>query len=597
MPQEFSRTARLFTALAGFMVLAACGGGGGSIDTGNPGGGNPPPGGGTNITISGRITFDRLQFQPTVGQGLNAANPVESPAREVVVEAVANGSTVASTTTDANGDYSFSVPANTNMSIRARARMEKTGAAPTWSFTIRNNTNSDAVYALQGDTFNSGAVNLTRNLRATSGWGGTSYTGTRAAAPFAILDTVYRTKQLILGAAPAAQFPELNLYWSDQNRPDDGSVTWRFCPDTGDIGTSFYFRDPSGTATDDCTQATPLPAGIYILGAFATNGDTDEFDQHVIAHEFGHYFEDRFSRSDSIGGQHGGGDQLDLRVAFGEGWGNAFGAMALGDPQYRDSSRGISQDGGFNLESDDGAPEGWFSEFSVGEILWDIFDTAAEPGDTVTLGFAPIYSVMAGPQVDTDALTSIFSFASALRSANGSSSGAIQNLLDNEDINGTGAFGTSETNGGTDPGFANAGVYRDIFVGTPIPEICTTSSASGNDGNKLGNRRFLRFQKNTAGSVNILATGVTGSLLGSGMAEDPDILVHVRGIPQSFGTGNDGLPIGQSGESRRESMTVVLAAGTYVLEVYDFQTIDPEVRPQDRPTTPRCMTLSISGTP
>ena len=65
--------------------------------------------------------------------------------------------------------------------------------------------------------------------------------------------------------------------------------------------------------------------------------DTDEFDQHVIAHEFGHYIENSFSRADNIGGAHGRGDKLDIRVAFGEGFGYAFSAIVLGDPVARDS--------------------------------------------------------------------------------------------------------------------------------------------------------------------------------------------------------------------------------------------------------------------
>lgn len=593
MPQEFLRLARLFTTLAGFTVLAACGGGGdGSIDTGNPGGnppgGNPPPGG-TNITVSGRVTFDRVPFRPTPGQGLNAASPVESPAREVRVEAVSNGSTLTATTTDASGNYSLSVPANTSMSIRVRAQMQRTGSAPTWNFIVRDNTRSDAVYTLDGASFNSGSANLTRDLHAPN-----NYSGERAAAPFAILDTVYGTKQLILGAAPTAVFPELNLYWSDTNRNDvDQNGNPILCPDDGAIVTSFY---ASGGGLDDCTQqGQPLPEGIYILGDYANgSGDTDEFDQHVIAHEFGHYFEDRFSRSDSIGGEHGIADRLDLRVAFGEGWGNAFGAMSLNDPVYRDSA--ADQDFGFNLETGSGsAPEGWYSETSVGKILWDIFDTTSESGDTVTLGFTPIYDVMVGPQVNTDAFTSIFSFATALRSANGSSSNAIGNLLSGENINGQGDFGTGETNSGTDAGFT--AVYTDIAVGTPVTGLCTTSNASGNDGNKLGNRRFLRFVKSTAGSVTIQATGVgSGTVTGAGLAEDPDILVHRRGVTQDFGM-NNGLPIGQSDAVRQESMTVTLAAGTYVLEVYDYEVIDPTVPANQRPSTPRCMSLSISGSP
>lgn len=573
MPQEFARLARLLATLAGFTVLAACGGGGGSLG-GSGGGGGGGGGGGSTVTVSGKITFDRLPFRTTANGGLNGATPIESPARQVVVEAVSGSSAVATTTTDANGDYSMSVPANTNISIRARARMLKTGSAPTWSFTVRNNANSDAIYALQGDSFNSGSTNLTRNLRATSGWGGSSYTGTRAAAPFAILDTVYRTKELILGAAPSAAFPELNLYWSIENR----SSVSQFCPDDGDIGTSFYFRDPSGTVTDDCDTPARLPDGIYILGDYANgNGDTDEFDAHVIAHEFGHYFEDRFSRSDSIGGEHGSGDRLDLRVAFGEGWGNAFGAMSLGDPQYRDSSSGISQDFGFNLETGSTLNQGWYSEASVGEILWDVFDTTAESGDSVTLGFAPIFAVMTGAQVETDALTSIFSFATALRAQNGGSASSINALLSRENIDGTDAFGAGESHNGGDS--RALPVYDDIALNTPKTGVCSSSVAGSTDGNKLGNRRFLRFVNNTSRLVTITAQGAA-SVAGTIAATDPDILVFRRG------------QIVLAGESATAGLETIsqqqLAAGTYILDVYDYDVTGTN-------QSPRCMTVSIQG--
>jgi hypothetical protein len=579
MPQEFLRLARSFTALAGFAVLAACGGGGGYTP---PGSGND---GGT-VTVSGKITFDRLAFKAAVGQGLDAANPIESPAREVVVQAISGSSTLATTTTDANGDYSLTVAANTNIFIRARAQMQKTGSAPTWTFTVRDNTDSDAIFVLDGTSFNSGTTAVTRNLRAASGWGGSSYTGTRAAAPFAILDTVYRTKELIRGASPNAQFPELNLYWSTTNRNvvrQDGSSV--FCPNDGAIRTSFYFSNDSGTETDQCATPALLPTGIYILGAFDSGeDDTDEFDQHVIAHEFGHYFEDRFSRSDSIGGRHDTGSLLDLRVAFGEGWGNAFGAMALNDPVYRDSYTGISRDFNFNLETGlgTGNAAGWFSEGSVGKIIWDVFDTTAESGDDVGLGFPPIFDVMTDKQRNTPALTSIFSFASALRANNSSVSGNIQNLLQRENITGTGEFGANETNDGGDAGFT--AVYTDISPGVQVTGVCSTNGTP--DGNKLGNRRFLRYVKNTSGLVNIQANGaVAAGVPGSGIATDPDILVYQQGVLRS----------GDQGRSRfanQETITQLqLAAGTYVIEVYAFETIDPDAIAVV--TTPRCMNLTI----
>ncbi|HKU15998.1 MAG TPA: hypothetical protein VJQ52_16505 [Steroidobacteraceae bacterium] len=556
------------------LLLAACGGGGEAP---------PPPGGGTptTVTISGQITFDRIPFDATVGNGLNPAGTTQAPARQVTVQAIAGTQLIASTTTDTSGNYSLSVPVNTNLFIRARAEMVKTDAAPTWNFSVRNNTtagNNDALYALDGTTASSGTANSTRNLNAPSGFGTTSYTGERAAAPFAILDTVYQAKQLILSAVPTTAFPELRLFWSKDNRPTAG----RFCPDDGDIGTSSYIVFPQGDV-DDCNQSNA--DGIYILGDFSV-GDTDEFDQSVIAHEFGHYIEDRFSRSDSIGGEHGGSDTpLDLRVAFGEGWGNAFSAMTLGNPIYRDSSQGTSFDFQIDMETDDPQNEGWFSEASVEEILWDLFDSANEPGDGVALGFAPIYSVMTGAQVTTDALTSIYSFITGLRATAGAPLAAIDNLLDGEKIFGTDAFGAAETNDGGDADILP--VYKTLVLNTPI-SVCSRSPFGNTDTNKLGNRVFLRFDNNAARLVTIRADGAANGG-GTTFATDPDIFVLRKGALVTFSNEEPSQPPPHTLPGHETISQFQLAAGTYIIEVYDFD-LD-----QVAGATPRCMTVSIQG--
>jgi len=211
---------------------------------------------------------------------------------------------------------------------------------------------------------------------------------------------------LILSANPTGALPALDLYWSTKNNTANGS---QGCPDpsAGTIGTSFYSPGPD-------SNCPGLAAGIYILGAYANGaGDTDEFDTHVIAHEMGHYFEDQFARSDSQGGDHGPNDLLDLRVAFSEGWGDAFSGMATNDPIYRDSANGVSANFNINMEVNDTSPDGWYSESSIAQILWDIFDPANEPGDTVALGFLPIYTAMTTAEKNTDALTSIFPFITA----------------------------------------------------------------------------------------------------------------------------------------------------------------------------------------
>jgi hypothetical protein len=552
-----------FAVLAA-VVLAACSGGGG--------GNQPPP---TSVTISGRITFDRIPFDAAPGNGLNPAATVESPAREVTVQAIAatGGALLAQTTTDTNGNYSLSVAPNTNLFIRARAEMIKTDVAPTWNFSVRDNTTpgiNDALYVLDGTAASSGTTNTMRNLRAPTGFVGNSYADERAAAPFAILDTVFEAKALVLSATPDAAFPALSLFWSEDNRPTVG----RFCPDDGDIGTSSYIVF-SGEP-DDCTPArTNNPDGIYILGDF-TVGDTDEFDESVIAHEFGHYVEDRFGRSDSIGGEHGGSNSLlDLRVAFGEGWGNAFSSMVRNDPIYRDSSQGMNFDFQIDMESDDPLNEGWFSEASVEEILWDLFDPANEPDDNIALGFAPIYAVMTGAQVQTDALTSIFSFITGLRAANPGSVTEISTLVSDEDIHGTDDFGAGETNNAGDPAILQD-LFRPIALNAPII-VCSRSPAGNIDSNKVGNRVFLRFDNNASRLVTITASGAN---VGDGTipAEDPDIFVLRRGTLAAFGVDTG------STETIDQQQ---LPAGTYIIEVYDFKIAG---------SLPRCMNVSVAGT-
>lgn len=558
---------RLAVPLIATVALSACGGGG-------DGNGSPPP---AAVTVSGRITFDRIGFKPS-GSGLNPGAPIESPARLVSVEALdaASSAILASTATDANGDYSLQVPSNRSVKIRAKAQMAKSDAAPTWNFRVLNNTNGNALYVLDGSTFDTGTTNSTRNLRAASGWGATSYTGTRAAAPFAILDTLYSARSLILSAAGNTVFPALDLFWSPSNRPTAGT----FCTTSGDIITTFFTA--GGANAGNCTQGGALAAGIYILGDFAGgSGDTDEFDQHVIAHEFGHYVESNFSRSDSVGGQHGAPDRVDLRLAFSEGWGNAYSGMVLNDPLYRDSDGGVDAEGRFNLESDNTAAEGWFSEFSVHEILWDLFDGVADAGDQIALGFAPIYSVLTGAQKSTDALTSIFSFTDALRSANPAQVAGIDALLSGESISIANAFGDGE---GHDGGSATAlPIYQDLSPNQPPLLVCGSGADSSR--NKLGYRRFLRLNLSTPATLTITVTGaVDAGTPGSVAASDPDIFVQRRGAL---------VQVGETATSQPGSSEILsqksFAAGLYIVEVFDYAFTSANAG------VPHCMTVAVTG--
>jgi hypothetical protein len=106
---------------------------------------------------------------------------------------------------------------------------------------VLNNTNDNALYVLDSATFNTGTANQTRSLLAPSGWGGSSYSGTRAAAPFAVLDTLYAAAEFVrVNGSSSLNLPPLDAYWSPENKPTPGNVS------DGNITTTLYRSSSSG---------------------------------------------------------------------------------------------------------------------------------------------------------------------------------------------------------------------------------------------------------------------------------------------------------------------------------------------------------------
>lgn len=423
-------------------VISACNSGGGGGTT--SGGGEPIPTGPT-YNVSGSVTFD---FVPITALGLNYAGKTQKPVRNVIIQArrPSDNAVVATTNTDDNGDFTIAIPqALTTYYIAILSKM----SSP--NITIEDNTASNAVYLAQDSTrTNSGDVTLP-NINLPCGWSGTnatgSYSSTRVSAPFAILDSIYTAHKKMVAARASFSLPALKVNWSKNNYPS-GSYT----PSTGAIGTSHFDGNE-----------------LYILGQAEV--DSDEFDHHVIVHEWGHFVEANISRSDSLGGQHSTSDQLNMSLAFGEGWGNALSAMIL-DPEttYRDSMGDNQQTIGvsMNLESGVDSNKGWFSEASVQQLIFDVYDGANEAHDSVSLGLGPIIDVMSGPQKTTSAFTSIFSFISYLKTQNAGSAAAINTLTANKLIsNVADEYGTGETNDGGDAD--SLPVYNIMVNNTAIP--------------------------------------------------------------------------------------------------------------------------------
>jgi hypothetical protein len=576
-PRSVRRAGRRVTAFAAILaslLATACGGGGGGGDSSTaatpapaappvtpappatsapPAAPLPPPAAGP-VSLAGTVTFDRVPFTAAPGGGLDFARSAPAPARGVTVEAVAAAgqAVLGTTSTDAGGQFSLSVPAGTDLFLRVKAELRRSGA-PGWLVSVRDNTSGDALYAIDTAPFNSGSGSGTqrRDVHAASGWAaGGGYTGARSAAPLAILDTVWQSMQLVLGAEPAANFPELRAYWSPRNVPCTEGATG-FCDGTaaargrGEIGTSFYATLGSQGSS------------IYVLGA--ADSDSDEFDQHVLAHEWGHYYQDQFSRDDSIGGPHSISERLDLRVAFSEGWGNAFAGMVRNDPVYRDSF-GTQQRSDFSIDVESNAVTfpGWFSEASVQSIFYDLYDAASDGADTVNLGFGPIHAAMRNEIRATPAFTSIHGLVNALRASRPAQASAISALASAQLIaTASDDFGTGETNSGGDP--RNLPIYPSILPGA-TRQVCSNLPTGGSGAvyNKLGNRRYLRFVLAVGGTVQLSArNGRSGT--------DPDIVLYAAGVERGRADGS---------ASGTETLTQALPAGTYVAEIYEYSNVE-----------------------
>ena len=488
-----------------------------------------------SVTVSGIFAFDLVPFSDNRGAGLDYSKTVASPGRGITIQARdANDTVIATTATDGEGRYSFELAPNTDVRIFVIAQMKST-EGPQWDVRVVDNTSDFAIYAAQGSLVNTGVTNSTRNLKANSGWDLTSssYTSTRQAGPFAILNPIYDAHQKIAAVDPDVILPPVNFNWSVRNTDtgEEEDVA------NGLIGTSYYYRGE-----------------IFILGD--DDSDTDEYDSHVIVHEWGHYLEDNLSRSDSIGGPHGPRDRLDPRLAFGEGFGNALSGIITDEPLYRDSF-GVAQgfNGENNVELNTFENEGWFNERSVQSILYDIYDSASDGADSISAGFGPIYDTLtADSYKNTPYFTTIFHFADQYKMMNSGDEAAVDALLTAQTINGTGPSGSGETNNG---GIATTlPVFKVATVGGGNVEICSTKQLG--ERNKHGVRSYIEITPTVTGGHTFTMIRKSGATV-----TNPDFVIYEQGIAYD-------TTVGFSTINNSETWNGTLKAGVkYIVDAFD----------------------------
>ena len=222
---------------------------------------------------------------------------------------------------------------------------------------------------------------------------------------------------------------------------------------------SVYWQKGSNNGTYYCTGSDifqcELGAGIYVLSERSSispqNDDTDEFDDDVIMHEFGHYLLERYAIDDSFGGVHSlTQNDSDLRLAWSEGWGlflpSAIKSWLLSNKSFLLSTQEISHyidtkdsrsqikkfainfdisNPSLIFEDDSAASDDSFyyasSEAAVAKILWDIHEQ-------IDFGMDKIWDIVSNEMASLTTPTNLPSFWDGLLSSDLISASDISQL-------------------------------------------------------------------------------------------------------------------------------------------------------------------------
>ena len=258
---------------------------------------------GSTGSIQGTIRYEDKEYDQDGFTGNTSWKSVRYAAIDLVSNATK--SVLDSKQTDSMGNYSFATtPSTTQVYIRVNSM-----AAPS-SGIIRVKDLDNFMYAVPSDPLplsGSAFVNI-------------SIPVTNMGGAFNILDVMTTGYEFFKSNESVYPAVDLASFWA----PGNGSGTY-YCMGGG------------------CSKGD----GIYVLSQ--TGGDTDEFDDDVLWHEFGHFLASIYSVDQSQGGYHSLSDiDHDLRFSWSEGWGDFLpGAvktwLAANDPARLSSSAGLSK--------------------------------------------------------------------------------------------------------------------------------------------------------------------------------------------------------------------------------------------------------------
>jgi len=268
------------------------------------------------VTVTGTAVYYYRPIHAT--SHVLSGNPVSDTiaAAEVVVTDSA-GNEVQCSSVDGSGNISLSLPKTAGtytVKINSRANNSLLKAS------VLDDINANNPYSIS-KTITLDGTSTSQALGQVTAYARQSESAAIEGAAFNILKQLYKTNDYIRTKINDTSWvaEKVTAYWKAGFNPYS------------------YFGYPS-------TLLSFYAAGerkLYILGGKDGNvktSDTDHFDNSVIIHEYGHFLEDVYGKSDSPGGSHNGNMIIDARLAWSEGWANFLQAAVLGTKNYADTA-------------------------------------------------------------------------------------------------------------------------------------------------------------------------------------------------------------------------------------------------------------------
>lgn len=264
------------------------------------------------IPLTAQANFEYRTLSLT--QGLGNPATLGIPYAEVLVTN-SSGVVVQCSETSESGGISLtlpSVPGTYQLMVRSRSFNQKLRASVLEDYWANQPYSLSTGFTL-GDTQSSvNAGTITARARV---FNSSKIEG----GAFNILYRLWQANEYLRATSGDTDFlaPKVSVYWKAGHNP------YNYFGGTGLL--SFY---------------RPGYSQLFILGGDKGDvkaADTDHFDNSVILHEYGHFLEDIYAKSDSPGGSHNGNFLIDPRLSWSEGWANFFQAAVLkhSDPDWK----------------------------------------------------------------------------------------------------------------------------------------------------------------------------------------------------------------------------------------------------------------------